>query len=145
MIIGIIRYGKTIIIHPLAQPKPVPCSCWSMFFWKTQQKCHVIVNKLHDIDIEIYRGIEQTYFCRFLFGKSRAITFLCNNSTMYVHLEWLINCFSHFFMELMIKLVILMKTSEFIMIWFEMIWKISSESQKFWHAIIRIIHFLMIS
>jgi len=85
VIIGIIRYGKTIIIHPLlAQPKPVPCSCWSMFFWKTQQKCHVIVNKLHDIHIEIYRGIEQTYFCRFLFGKSRAITYILVQQFYYV-------------------------------------------------------------
>ena len=84
MIIGIIRYGKTIIIHPIAQPKPVPCSCWSMFFWKTQQKCHVIVNKLHDIHIEIYRGIEQTYFCRFLFGKSRGITYILAQQFYYV-------------------------------------------------------------
>ena len=55
-----------------------------MFFWKTQQKCHVIVNKLHDIHIEIYRGIEQTYFCRFLFGKSRAITYILVQQFYYV-------------------------------------------------------------
>ena len=45
-----------------------------------------------------------------------------------------ITCFSHVFMRLMRKWEILMKTSEFLMISFETIWKISWESEKFWHS-----------